>query len=378
MIRYIAVGALNLCMCASMAPGQQMRFNYPMPTAGAVIVSRGVSIGVPGLTMDVHRPSGATRLPALVFFNLSFGPAEGDDPFYTPWAQAAAVNGVVAIRPVIRSDSARQDFIRLLDHLTTRASDYGIDPNAIAVYAGSGNVSTALPIVEDPTMTRVKAAVMFYGTAPIREFRRDLPLLFVRAGLDRPGVTTTMTQLASLALSQNVPVTVLNDPGGHHAFEIVDDDAATRDAIERTVDFVKRTTAAPYQAALRASLPEATAAAHVATQNFAAASSIYRDLVAAKPDDARLRLSFGEALLGATQFADACAQFAQLRGKGLGPRDLGLPAARACVLAGDQETAIGWLKSIPSRFLPRSVESDSAFAPLRARPDFRALFTPPA
>jgi len=30
-----------------------------------------------------------------------------------------------------------------------------------------------------------------------------------------------------------------------------------------------------------------------------------------KPDDARLRLSFGEALLGATQFADACAQFAQ-------------------------------------------------------------------
>jgi hypothetical protein len=354
-----------------------MRFYYPAPAAGVVTVSRAVSIGVPGLTMDVHRPAGAARLPALVFFNLSFGPAQAEDPFYTPWAQAAAANGVVAIRPTIRSDSARQDFTRLLDHLTARASDYGIDPNAIAVYAGSGNVFTALPIVEDPSMTRVKAAVMYYGTAPVREFRRDLPLLFVRAGLDRPGVTTTMTQLASLALSQNAPVTVLNDPGGHHAFEIVDDDAATRDAIERTVDFVKRTTAAPYQTALRSSLPEATAAAHVAAQNFAAASVIYRDLVAARPDDSRLRLSFGEALLGDAKFVDACAQFAQLRGTGLGPRDLGLPAARACVQAGDQETAIGWLKSIPSRFLPRSVESDSAFAPLRARADFRALFTPP-
>lgn len=368
---------LSLCVLASVAHAQQMRFYYPAPAAGAVTVSRGVSIGVPRLTMDVHRPAGATRLPALVFFNLSFGPVEGDDPFYTPWAQAAAANGVVAIRPIIRSDSARQDFTRLLDHLTARATDYGIDPNAIAVYAGSGNVFTALPIVEDPTMTRVKAAVMYYGSAPVTAFRRDLPLLFVRAGLDRPDVTTSITRLASLALSHNVPVTVLNDPGGHHAFEIVDDDAATRDAIERTVDFVKRTTAAAYQTALRASLPEATAAAHVAARNFAAASSIYRDLVTAKPDDSRLRLSFAEALLGDAKFAEACAQFAQLRGKGLGPRDLGLPAARACVQAGDQETAIGWLKSIPSRFLPRSVESDSAFTPLRARPDFRALFTPP-
>jgi hypothetical protein len=375
MMRAIAIGALSLCV--SVASAQQMRFFYPAPAAGAVTVSRGVPIGVPGLTIDVHRPAGAARLPALVFFNLSFGPVEADDPFYTPWAQAAAANGVVAIRPVIRADSARQDFTRLLDHLTARASDYGIDPNAIAVYAGSGNVSTALPIVEDPTMTRVKAAVMYYGSAPVTTFRRDLPLLLVRAGLDRPGVTTAMSQLASLALSQNVPVTVLNDPGGHHAFEIIDDDAVTRDAIERTVDFVKRTTAAAYQTALRTSLPEATAAAHVAARNFAAASSIYRELVTTKPDDSRLRLSFGEALLGDAKFADACAQFAQLRGKGLGPRDLGLPAARACVQAGDQETAIGWLKSIPSRFLPRSVESDSAFARLRGRPDFRALFTPP-
>jgi hypothetical protein len=377
MIRGIVVRLLSVCAFASVVSAQPMRFFYPPAASGAVTVSRAVPIGVSGLTMDIHRPAGANRLPALIFFNLTFGPPEPDDPFYTPWAQAAAINGVVGIRPVIRSDSARQDFMRALDYVTAHASDYGIDPNAIAVYAGSGNVYTALPIVEDPTTTRVKAAVMFYGTGPVTQFRRDLPLLFVRAGLDRPGVNTNLVQLASLALSQNAPISVMNDAGGHHGFEIVDDDAATRDAIERTIDFVKRATAPAYQAALRTSMPEITASAHVSTRNFAAAAAIYRDLVNATPEDSRLRLSYGEALLGDAKFAEACAQLAQLRGKGLGYRDLGVPAARACAQAGDQDAAVGWLKSIPSQFRPRDLETDAAFTSLRGRADFRALFTPP-
>jgi hypothetical protein len=218
---------------------------------------------------------------------------------------------------------------------------------------------------------------MYYGAAPIREFRRDLPVLMVRAGLDRPELNASMTNLSSLAVSQNAPVTLLNYPGGHHAFEGVDDNAATRDVIDRTFEFVKRATAPAYQTATRASVSDATAAAHVMTRNFAAAIALYRDLVAARPDDASLGLSYGEALLGDAKFAAACAQFAKLKGKDLGPRDLGLPAARACLQAGDQEAAVRWLKAIPSRFLPRSIESDSMFAPLRARPDFRALFAPP-
>jgi hypothetical protein len=196
----------------------------------------------------------------------------------------------------------------------------------------------------------------------------------VRAGLDRPPVTRAMTDLIALAQTQNAPVSVVNYPGGHHAFEMVDDEPATRDVIDTTLDFVARSTSPAYQASLRRGLPEATAAAHVAGGDFAAASTIYADLVKAKPDDARLRLSYGEALLGAGQFAAACSVFDQLKGRGLGPRDLGLPAARACLQKGDQEAAMAWLASIPARFLPPAIQSEPVFAPIRERADFKALF----
>ena len=124
------------------------------------------------------------------------------------------------------------------------------------------------------------------------EFRRDLPILMVRAGLDRPPVNRAIADLATLAANQNAPLTLLNYAGGHHAFEIVDNEDTTRDVIDTTIEFVKRTTAPAYQASLRRALPEATAAAHVASGNFAAAAASYAELVKAKPDDARMRLSY--------------------------------------------------------------------------------------
>ena len=265
--------------------------------------------------------------------------------------------------PDLRVATLAQDFDALLAHLAANAASFGGDRDRIAVYAGSGNVYRGLPLFMDPRRTALKAAVLYYGSAEVKTFRGDLPTLFVRAGLDRPPVTRAMTELITLAQTQNVPVTVVNYPGGHHAFEMVDDEAMTRDVIETTLDFVARGTSPAYQASLRRGIPEATAAAHVAAGAFAAAADVYARLVAASPDDARLRLSYGEALLGGSQFAAACAEFERLKGKGLGPRDLGLPAARACLQKGDAEAAIAWLASIPARFLPGAVRERPRFRP---------------
>jgi hypothetical protein len=67
-------------------------------------------------------------------------------------------------------------------------------------------------------------------------------------------------------------------------------------------------------------------------------------------------------------------EFEKLKGKRLGPRDLGVPAARACMQKGDGAAAIAWLESIPPRFRPRSLENDPIFTPVRERPEFKALF----
>jgi hypothetical protein len=117
-----------------------------------------------------------------------------------------------------------------------------------------------------------------------------------------------------------------------------------------------------------------TAAGQVVVGNFREGAAGYARLVAAQPGNARLRLSYGEALLGNQEFAEPCSEFEKLRGKGLGPRDLGLPAARACVQQGDPDAAMAWLRSIPKRFLPPSVRDESVFAPLAGRADFKALF----
>lgn len=329
--------------------------------------------GTTRLAMDVYKPATASgmKAAALVFFNRATG-ADRSGQFYAAWARAAASKGLIGILPDLRPGSEAADFRVLLSYLDRHASDLGLD--SIAVYAGSGNVFAAFPVVEDPALTSIKAAVMYYGTARVEQFRLDLPVLYVRAGLDRPGVNESIARLAALAVAQNAPLTLLNYTGGHHGFEQADDNEATRQVINDTLEFVKRASSARYHSALGAALPEGTAAGYVQTGKFKEAAAAYASLVAAHPDDARLRLAYGEALLADGQAAVACSEFDKLRGKGLGYRDLGLPAARACLQKGDPDAAIAWLRSIPPQFLPGSTAEDPAFAALRDRADFRALF----
>jgi dienelactone hydrolase len=364
--------AVALVLASGVAAGaQERRFHYPAPAPSSFTVLRDQTYG--DLKMDVYRPLNAVAAPVLIIFNAASG-AERGQPFFKAWAEIAASKGIVAIMPDLRDATLAQDFDALLAHIIANAAAFGADRERIAVYAGSGNVYRGLPLFVDPRRTAIKALVLYYGSADVKTFRGDLPTLFVRAGLDRPPVTRAMTNLITLAQTQNVPVTVINYPGGHHAFEMLDDEPATRDLIDATLEFVARSTAPAFQASIRRGLPEATAAAHVAAGEFAAASTIYADLVEARPDDPRLRLSYGEALLGASQFAAACSVFDQLRNKGLGPRDLGVPAARACMLKGDAQAAIAWIAAIPAPYRPRALAADPIFAPIRERADFKALF----
>ena len=368
-----------VAVAASVAGAQQPQITFAIrPPTANISVTRDVEYARPDtmtLRMDVYRPSdaGSRRLPTLVFFNRALG-AERSGAFYSSWARVAASRGVVAILPDLRNGREAADFQLLLDHLAARGAAVGVDNDAIAVFAGSGNVYVAFPFVENPKQTGIKAAVMYYGTGPVTQFRLDLPVLYVRAGLDRPALNQGITELASLAITQNAPVTLLNHASGYHAFESANDDDATRDVMEQTIAFVRRATAPGFQSAVAAGVREASAAGYVLTRAHGKAAEIYADLLAARPTDSRLRLSYGEALLGDAQFAAACAEFEKLRGKGLGPRDLGLPAARACMQKGDADAAIAWLKSIPTRFLPQDVQHEAVFASIRTREDFRALF----
>jgi hypothetical protein len=376
MIRSLRLAVLAVATSIGAAGGQDLRFFYPAPAESAFTVASDVEYGA-SLRMDVFRPakgSSGTTHPTLIFFNVATG-AQRSSPFYAAWGRIAAANGVTAILPDHRMESATEDFLVLHQYLATqKGSEHGIDGNAVALYAGSGNVSRALPLVQDRRSTVIKSAVMYYGTGQVSEFRLDLPMLYVRAGLDRPPVNSAIDRSVVTALTQNAPVTLLNYASGYHAFEIRNDDEQTRRVIDQTIDFVKTTTSAGYQAALRRGVLEATAAGLIASGKYGEGAKSYAQLVSAAPDNHTLRLAYGEALLADRQFAAACAEFAKLKGKGLGPRDLGVPAARACMQKGDAGAAMAWLQSIPPRFRPLELAKDPIFAPIQDRAEFKALF----
>jgi pimeloyl-ACP methyl ester carboxylesterase len=107
--------------------------------------------------MDVYRSAGSTGAsPTLIFFNHATG-ADRRWFFYDAWARAAASRGLTAVVFDLRFGSEASDFQALMTYLTSRGASVGVNKDAIALYAGSGNVFTAFPLVEDPTLTTVKA-----------------------------------------------------------------------------------------------------------------------------------------------------------------------------------------------------------------------------
>ena len=259
-----------LLLAASEVSAQQWVLKVPEPPLDSCRVTKDVpfamSDGAP-LRMNVYRPSQSEgALPAVIFYTL-YWPAEGPSArtsgdWFKSWARLAAANGLVAIIPDLRAEpgtgtaerparALADDFQRLVAHVTAHAGEYGVDAERIGVFAESGSTWSALAAVEDPAQTAIKAAVAYYGSANIETFRRDLPLLWVRAGLDSQRTNADIARLSTLALSQNAPVTIVNHPAGRHGFEGRDESAVTRDVIEQTLAFFKRATTADFQAAIR-------------------------------------------------------------------------------------------------------------------------------
>lgn len=370
----VAIGSLIAGSSAAQTP--RLAFRTPARDVSVTTVQFDSDSAI-ALAMDLYRqPSTGRPRAALIFFNRGSG-ADRHTPLYDGWARAAASRDLVGIVPDLRDATQARDFQALIRYLTSHGSSLGIDTSAIAVYAASGNVWTAWPLLERTDATSIRAAVIYYGTAPISQFRRDLPVLYVRAGLDRPSVNSEISALASRAIAQNAPVTLLNHPTGYHGFELFNDDDATRVVIDQTLEFVRQATSRSYRMALAARGREAAAAGAVQMGNYHEAAAIYAELRTSSPQDARLGLSYGESLLGDAQYGAACSLFATLDKKALGPRDLGVPAARACALAGDGDAALAWLRSIPTRFLPAELAKDSAFRGIQQRAEFRALFSSP-
>lgn len=370
------VSVAMACVCAAQSP-----FVYPVPPTDSFAVRDGLAYqgAVASHSFDLFRPARrASRegWPILVIFNgygISMMRTSDES---RAWAKAATATGLSAITAETTPGHVAEDFDSLTAYLTRHANDLEVDPDRIAVIAWSGNAVTGLETVENPDRKAIKAAVMYYGSGPVTQVRLDVPVLFVRAGLDQPDLNHVMDSVISRGLTANAPWSVLNDPSGHHGFEVADDNDVSRSMVEETFRFLHLVLSATYQKTLRAALPEAAAASAFLARDFARAATLYQPIVDAHPRDGHLLLAYGTALIGAKRYRDARALFDGAKTTGaVGPRDLGLLAARASALDNDPQAAIAWLRSIPTDLaLPAALQTDPDFTSLRERPDFQALF----
>jgi dienelactone hydrolase len=223
------------------------------------------------LHMDLYYPPGLaqeTKPPVVVFvFGYSDAAATKltgvplkDMGAYTSWARLVASSGMVGV--TYETDQPEADLSDLISHLQSHADDLGIDASRIGLWSCSGNSPLALSHLMQDAGPEVKTSVFYYGLMPtpdryqeaqidslaqqlgfipsdLDEIRTDVPLLIVRAGQDNlRQVNASMDHFAGRALEANVPLTVINNSGGQHGFDILDDTPTTQRIIRQTLDFL--------------------------------------------------------------------------------------------------------------------------------------------
>ncbi|MFP2913108.1 hypothetical protein ACLESD_50510, partial [Pyxidicoccus sp. 3LFB2] len=66
------------------------------------------------------------------------------------------------------------------------------------------------------------------------------PLLVVRAGRDAPDLNAALDGFVQDAKARGVPLTLVDMPEAHHAFDMVDDVEASRETMRQTARFLEQ------------------------------------------------------------------------------------------------------------------------------------------
>jgi hypothetical protein len=222
-----------------------------------------------GGTFDLYRASrapGSAPSPTVLFVYGFPDPrfAEGLRRMgaYASWGRLLAVSGMNAVA-YSYADPVR-DLALLLAHLRSNAGRLGIDGARLGLWAASGNVPTALHLLMTEPRTTFRAAALLYGYMldvpeaaepfglgvpargrPVDDLPREVPLLVVRAGQDAmPGLNRSLDAFVAEALARDLPLTLVNQAGAAHAFDLFEDAPASRATIRKVLDFLRERLAA--------------------------------------------------------------------------------------------------------------------------------------
>ena len=328
---------------------------------------------------DLFLPPGATSakpVPAVIFFNGGSGtnPPQRKWGIYRDWARLATTRGLAAMVPDAAAGHATAEMGSALEHLRANAARYGIDPDRIAIWGCSMHVSEGLPFAMDPAR-RIRAVVMYYGVTDTAAMDPDKPMLLARAGLDMPVMNQAMAAYAAKAVRVGAPLTWIDLPSLHHAFDAFEDNALSRSVVETTLDFMERELS-PEGIRARSAYPEERASRRLsAARDWPAALRAAESWVAVAPEDGGAAAILAQALYQTQDFARAANEFE--RAAKLGGQQGAHRYNAACCRArlGEKERALTLLEQAAEGYRGdrSSWARDPDLASLRDEPRFRAV-----
>jgi hypothetical protein len=225
-------------------------------------------------TMDIYHPPdlGAEfMLPAVIFVvgysdvaaEAKVGCKFKEMESLISWSRLVAASGLIGITYTNRQPT--QDLHTLLQHLRLHARSLGVDAGRIALWASSGNSPLALSMLMAEGREFVKCAAFLYpffldfdeGTVvsaasqtykfvnpcagkSVDDLPLDVALLIARAGREEfPHLNETIDGFAVRALKRNLPLTLVNQASGPHAFDLFHDSDASRSAVRQILEFLR-------------------------------------------------------------------------------------------------------------------------------------------
>ena len=233
------------------------------------------TVGGQALEMDVYSPpDAAAPLAAVILVHGGPVPAQArpkDWGVFVSYGRMLAASGLVAVAfnhrfhdPAMLPD-AGSDVAAAVDHVRSHAATLGIDKDRIAIWAFSGG-GPFLSLPLRGGWPFVRALVAYYAVLDLQvpppgassgigtELRQEFsplrhvpdsdghrPSFFIaRAGRDNTWLNASIDRFVQEALARNLALELMTHPSGQHGFDILDDDARSREIIDRTLAFLRR------------------------------------------------------------------------------------------------------------------------------------------
>lgn len=385
--RPAVIAAFALCTIAGIASAQSGGVLVPVPPAESVTMRSDSFVGPDAgrHRLDVYRPRGASApLPVMLFVNI-VGPPLRESRGYVEWARLATTRGFAAVlydgptadsqRPIVDNRDAAIAFAdSMLAHMRRRAGALGVDAERVVIWASSANTFAGTPLALSGARPGIRGYLLYYGAGQVDAPRLDVPVYIARAGLDAALVNRQLDSLAQHLVARGVAVTLANYPGGRHAFDLLDSTAVTAHIIDQSLDFAASLTAGRLHGAMVADSVDVSAASAFEGRRWLDASRLYGALARRRPGDATPAWRLGLAQLEQGEHAQALAAFARARENGQrGATELGIPAVRAAIRAGNTTAAVEWtrwtLRENPSA--RDDFRADRELAPMLTHPEVR-------